>query len=51
MSTVLILLTKHTKTLGFKGIGTGGDVSPPILETSAFVPRKNYTAEEKSISF
>ena len=31
-----------------KGVGTGGDggdVSPPMLETGAFVPPKNYTAK------
>ena len=31
-----------------KGVGTGGDggdVSPPIFETGAFVPPKNYTAK------
>ena len=37
-----------------KGVGTGGDggdVSPPIFETGAFVPPKNYTAKYIYIFF
>ena len=39
---------------GIKGVGTGGDggdVSPPIFETGAFVPPKNYTAKYIYIFF
>ena len=31
--------------------GMGGHVSPPILETGAFVPPTNYTARRKILDF
>ena len=34
-----------------KGVGTGGDMSPPIFETGAFVPPKNYTMRRKIFDY